>query len=168
MFLVKYPLDRICVKSGVLCPNCQRKVESGEVAREEIPIMKTLMELEEDLKELRTGNYIKSFDFGDEVIVILKGDWDKASLDKIAKELSSRLGKSAKVLLEGEGVKKLMEQLLYPATILGINTLWLPDGSEQMVVRVPRRDRKYLRGKEEKYRRFISTILGKDIKITFE
>jgi len=165
---VKYPLDRICVKSGVLCPNCQRKVDSGEVSREEIPIMKALMELEEEIKELRKGNYVKSFDFGDEVIVILRGEWEESEIDKISKELSAKLGKNVKILLEGEGVKKLMEQLLYPASILGINTLWLPDGSEQMVIRLSKRDRKYLRGKEEKYKKFISAIVGKNIEITFE
>ncbi|MCI4462484.1 MAG: transcription elongation factor [Thermogladius sp.] len=165
---MKYPLDRICVKSGVLCPNCQRKVDSGEVSREEIPIMKALMELEEEIKELRKGNYVKSFDFGDEVIVILRGEWEESEIDKISKELSAKLGKNVKILLEGEGVKKLMEQLLYPASILGINTLWLPDGSEQMVIRLSKRDRKYLRGKEEKYKKFISAIVGKNIEITFE
>ena len=165
---MKYPLDRICVKSGVLCPNCQRKVDSGEVSREEIPIMKALMELEEEIKELRKGNYVKSFDFGDEVIVILRGEWEESEIDKISKELSAKLGKNVKILLEGEGVKKLMEQLLYPASILGINTLWLPDGSEQMVIRLSKRDRKYLRGKEEKYKKFISAIVGKNIEISFE
>ncbi|NAZ26528.1 MAG: transcription elongation factor [Thermogladius sp.] len=165
---MKYPLDRICVKSGVLCPNCQRKVDSGEVSREEIPVMKALMELEEEMKELRKGNYVKSFDFGDEVIVILRGEWEKSEIDIISKELSAKLSKNVKILLEGEGVKKLMEQLLYPASILGINTLWLPDGSEQMVIRLSKRDRRYLRGKVEKYKRFISAIVGKNIEISFE
>ncbi|WP_440059029.1 transcription elongation factor [Thermogladius sp. 4427co] len=165
---MKYPLDRICVKSGVLCPNCQRKVDTGEVSASEIPIMRVLMELEDEIKELRRGVYVKSIDLGDEVVLILKDGWEKHELDKIAKQISARLGKNVKIILEGEGFKKIVEQLIYPATVLGLNTVWLPDGSEQLIIRIPRRDRRYLRGRQEKYEKFIQSLTGKSIRFEYE
>ncbi|MCY0868878.1 MAG: hypothetical protein OWQ48_06620 [Desulfurococcus sp.] len=73
---MKYPLDRICVKSGVLCPSCQRKVEEGVVREDEIPVMRVLMDLEEKLKFLRKGSYSKTYRLRDRLIVMIRDGFE--------------------------------------------------------------------------------------------
>jgi len=48
---LRIPLDTICVKTGILCPSCQRKVDEGEVQEFEVEILRNLLELENEIKE---------------------------------------------------------------------------------------------------------------------
>ncbi len=164
---MKYPLDKICVKSGILCPNCQRKVDTGIVKREEIPIMRELMLLEDEMKELRRGEYVKAKVLDGLVIVIVRGFDSKEELEKIAKRLSQRLRKKVKMVNLTGDKRKLVEQVIAPATLLGLNTLWLPDGSEEIIVRISRSDQRYLHDRS-RIEELLTELLGKAAKIRFE
>ncbi len=165
---MKYPLDKICVKSGILCPTCQRKVDTGIVDKNEIPIMKAFMELEDKLKELRRGEYIKSYDLNGLVIVLVRDHWEKEEIEKISKELSNVLRRRTKVIIYTSDKKYLVEQILYPATLLGMNTLWLPDGTEQIIVRVSRRDQRIIGGRKRLLEKLLADLLEKNVRIRFE
>ncbi len=165
---MKYPLDKICVKSGILCPTCQRKVDTGIVDKNEIPIMKALMELEDKLKELRRGEYIKSYDLNGLVVVLIRDHWEKEEIEKISKELSNALRRRTKVVVYTSDKKYLVEQILYPATLLGMNTLWLPDGTEQIIVRVSRRDQRFIGGRKRLLEKLLADLLEKNVRIRFE
>ena len=167
---MKYPLDRICVKSGILCPRCQRLVDTGVVKEYEIPIMKELILLEESkYKELRQkGTYHKSYRSNNLVIVVVDGIGNPRILEKLSKELSSKLGLRVKVV-ERKGDQRLfIEQIVHPATLLGVNTLWLPDGTEQIVVRIYRRDYRIIGPRKEDYEKILGQIFGKAVRIRFE
>ncbi len=165
---LKYPLDRICVKSGILCPNCQRKVNMGIVGEYEIPVMKAMMELEEEMKELRKGEYIKAYDLGDQVIILVKGIDNPVERDRIGRRLSSRLHRRVKIVNYTPDKKQVVEQIISPATLLGLNTLWLPDGTEQVIVRIPRRDKRYLRDRLGRLEELLSKIFDKPVRFRFE
>jgi hypothetical protein len=165
---LKYPLDKICVKSGILCPNCQRKVDTGLVGKYEIPIMRAMIELEEEMKELRRGEYVKSYELNGLVIIIVKDHWERDEIDRISKRLSSKLKKRVKVVVDRGNKKELVEQILFPATLLGMNALWLPDGSEQIIVRVSRRDQRFIGGRKDKFEKLLGTLLNRNVMIRFE
>jgi len=165
---VRYPLDKICVKSGILCPSCQRKVDSGLVGRYEIPIMKAMMELEEELKELRKGEYVKAYEVSNMVIVLVKDSFEPIEIEKIVKELSMKLRRKVKVINYGSDRRALVEQIIAPATLLGLNTLWLPDGSEQVIVRIPRRDQRFIGGRRRALEELLTQLFGKQVRIRYE
>lgn len=166
---MKYPLDRICIKSGILCPRCQRLVNTGVVDSYEIPIMKELIDLEERvLKELRKGVYKKAYQSGDLIIIVVEGINDPKTLDKAGKELTRRLNARVKVVERTGDMRRLVEQIVYPATLLGVNSLWLPDGSEQIIIRIYRRDQKFISGKKKQYEYILEQILGKPVRIRLE
>ncbi len=165
---MKYPLDRICVKSGILCPNCQRKVDTGIVGKYEIPIMKALMELEDEMKELRKGEYVKAYEVDNMVVIIVKGFDDYGELEKISKRLSGKLRKKVKLVNMVGDRKRLVEQVIAPATLLGLNTLWLPDGREEVIVRVPRREQRLIIGRKKKLEELLTKLLGTNVRIRFE
>ncbi len=164
---MKYPLDRVCVKSGIFCPSCQRKLDTGEVDYSEIEVIKALMELEEKHVELREGEYIKSYIIDNTVILILKNNWDRGQLNKIARELGNKLGRRVKVALLTGDQRVLAEQLLAPARVLGVNVIWLPDGSEQISIRIASRDKRRL-GNISDWEKIFTKILGKPTRIIFD
>lgn len=164
---MKYPLDKICVKSGTFCPSCQRKLSEGIVEDYEIEIMKALMELEDNgVKELRKGEYAKAYIVDNKYVVVLRGDWSQSELQKIGRELARKIGKRVKIVIDTSDIRKFIEQALSPASVYSINRVWLPDGSEQLVVLLPSKDRRYIRDPKA-WSQFLSKHLGKDVRIKY-
>lgn len=166
--MVKIPLDHVCVKSGVLCPRCQFLVDSGQVQSFEVEVMRSLIELEESgTKYLKDAVYHKSYRDNDLLVIVMefKSKVSPYELAKLAKALSSKLGLRVKVINKSSDVKQIVATLLYPARILGINTVWLPDGSTHYVIRIPRSDQKILQNNREIYERILSQIIGQEVEI---
>lgn len=165
---MKYPLDKICIKSGVFCPSCQRKIEIGMVTEDDVLVLRAIINLEDKLKFLRKGEYVKSVNIDDEVVVLVKNSFEIGELITLERELSSILGKKVKALEYTNDLKRLIEQLISPASLLGINKIWLPTGEEVVSIRVSRRDKKYLSKVKEQYEALIEKISGAKVKIVFE
>lgn len=165
---MKYPLDKICIKSGVFCPSCQRKIESGVVAAEDIEVLRALINLEDKLKFLKKGEYVKSLSVTDELVVLVKNGFESAEITALEKELSNSIGKKVKVVEYTSDLKKLIEQIIAPASLLGVNKIWLPTGEEVINIRISRRDRKYLARSKEQYELLIERISGTKARIIFE
>lgn len=164
---MKYPLDRICIKSGVYCPSCQRKIDEGLVTGEDLEVLKALVELEDKLKPLRKGEYVKSISLADRVLVLVKDEFSLEEKRQIEEELGSMLNKKVRIIEYTNDIKKLVEQIIYPATLYGINIVWIPDGTEILNIRVSKRDRRFLKDKEE-YEKLIEKISNHKVRIVFE
>jgi len=131
--------------------------------------MKELIDLEERVfKELRKGEYKKAYQSGDLIIIVVEGINDPKALDRAGKELTHRLNAKVKIVEYTGDIRRLVEQVVYPATLLGVNSLWLPDGSEQIIVRIYRRDQKFISGKKRHYEDILGQILGKPVRIRLE
>ncbi|MEZ0393487.1 MAG: transcription elongation factor [Desulfurococcaceae archaeon] len=165
---MRYPLDKVCVKSGVLCEVCRRKVESGVVSESELPVMRALMTLEEKSKALRKGEYVKSYTLDDEVLVMLRGEWERGELDEVAKALSDALGKRVKVIVDSADRRRIVEQVVSPASLMGVDEVWLPNGIQLVRVRISRRDKRFLRGREREYEELLSSLVGSRVRLSFE
>ncbi|OWJ54891.1 transcription elongation factor [Pyrodictium delaneyi] len=168
------PLDYVCVKSGVLCPRCEGLIESGSVDEREVEVMKALIELEEGegLQALKKATYYKAYFIDDEMVIVVMDLGVGASVPvftryarDIEQKLRDKLGKRVKIIPRANDVRGLATHLLYPIRILGVNTLWLPDGSIEYVVRIPRRDERRLGKSKEVYERILSELLGKRTRI---
>lgn len=166
--MVKIPLDHVCVKSGVLCPRCQLLVDSGRVQSFEVDVMRTLIELEESgLRNLKDAIYHKSYKEGGLLVIVMefKTKISTHELVRLAKNLSNKLGLKVKIVNKSSDVRQIAASLLYPARILGINTVWLPDGSTHYVIRIPRSDSKILQNNREIYEKILSQIIGQEVEI---
>ena len=62
----------------------------------------------------------------------------------------------------------MVTQLLAPARILGVNTLWLPDGSFESIIRISKYDEKILPARREVIEEALSRILNATVKVRFE
>ncbi len=167
---MKLPLDYICLKSGVLCPRCRKLVEEGKVENFEVDIMKALIELEEktqDFKFLRDSSYVKSYLTDDFCVLIVEvpDDVTQHALIKLSRALSDKLGYRVRVVKKVNDMKMMIAQIVAPARIQGVNSLWLPDGSVQHIVRIPRYDAKLLPTSIENLEKLFNMIFGANIKI---
>lgn len=171
---MKIPLDHICVKSGVLCPRCQGLVASGAVEDHEVNVMRALLELEgtPEFKFLRNSIYHRAIKLGDFLAILLQLA-DSVSnprlINRLDRHLSDALGMRVRVIDRSSGnIKHIVSQLIMPARVSGINTLWLPDGSTQYIVRIPRSDSRYLPASREVIEEVLSNLIGSGVRIRAE
>ena len=131
---VKTPLCEFCLKSGILCPKCQGKVNSGEISEGDVRIARMLLKISEHYPSLQNISFHKSYEI-DGVIAIVVDRGDLPHLlgysGKILRELDEVTGKKVRVLEEGVDARKFLEDLFAPSGIASLNTIWLPDGSTE-------------------------------------
>jgi len=167
---MKLPLCQIDVKSGILCPRCQSLVDKGEYDEWDIKVMRALLELEESkMSFLRDFTYHKTLTTHELLVVIVSAP--KTSpyiLARIGKALSDKLNMKVRVVEKTSSLKQLAGQVLAPAQVLGVNMLWLPDGSWESIVRISKHDTRVLPAKIETLEDILSRINGFPVRIRAE
>lgn len=168
---MKIPLDQLCVKSGVLCPRCESLVRSGAVTELDIEIMRLLLRAEgmPDFRFLRDSEYVRSANLGGVLVIQLAtppNSADSRALLKLSKYLEGQLNTRVRIVdAKNTSAKELVRSVIQPARVLGVNTLWLPDGSMEYVVRIPRSDIRHLPAPQEDVEHLLSQIVGVNVRI---
>lgn len=168
---MKIPLDYICVKSGLLCNRCQSLIDRGEVEHYEVDVMKILLELEEtQFKELKDAVYHKAFKVDNLLILLVTSPQSLTPQKwiKVAKALQEKLGLKVRIIEKSNNIKSTASQLLSPARVLGVNTVWLPNGSVQYVIRISKSEKRFLPADEISLEEALSKIHAIPIKIRVE
>ncbi|MEB3774078.1 MAG: hypothetical protein GSR86_04030 [Desulfurococcales archaeon] len=156
-------MDRICVRSGILCPRCESRIASGEYMEWEVRVMKALLDLEDRIRG--SVEYVKSHRVGGDVVVFLRSSqgipvW-------LGQELSQRLRDLGRVYVVEyhKDPRGLASSLLRPARVVRVDESYLPDGSTILLVRVDSRPKP---GVEEAAKRILKIVTGKDVSIEVE
>ncbi|MCC6022306.1 MAG: transcription elongation factor [Desulfurococcaceae archaeon] len=171
---MRIPLDHICVRSGVLCPRCQGLVDSRVVEPYEVDVMRVLLDLEDkpEFKFLKDAVYHKTLKLADLLVITIQlpdSLTNQRLINKLDKQLSEVLGIKVRVIDKSvNNIRSIAFQLVTPARISGINTLWLPDGSVQYIVRIPKSDSRYLPASKEVIEEVLSTLVGSSVRIRTE
>jgi transcription antitermination factor NusA-like protein len=162
---MKLPVCDICAKTGVLCSACESKLSAGSVTEFDVELSRILYELFEG--EVGFKRAVDTEDF----VVILT---DKENVGKIIGKggaviriISKTLGKQVRVVGVGN-----MEEMIYdfiaPARVRGINKVYKPAGVVTYRVRIDSRDKDKLRINLEGMEKVISSIVGTQVKLSFE
>ena len=123
-----------CLKSGILCPKCQAKLRLGEISEIDLKIGRLLLSLESTYPNLQDIYYHKAVET-DGILALIVGKGDVARLlshgGKILRAMNEKTGKSIRLLEYGVDDRKFLEDLFAPLNIITINTIWLPDGTQE-------------------------------------
>jgi len=172
---LRIPLDTLCVKTGVLCPRCQSIVRSGSVKEYEVDVMRELLDLEElpDFKFLKDMEYVRSVVSEGALVIILQDVRDNTpdprSLNKLSWVLGERLKTKTRIITNTKDLKEVVKQLVFPARITSVNTIWLPDGTVEYVVRIPKFEMRNLPFKRrEVIEDILTQITGNVVRIRAE
>jgi len=131
---MKTELCSFCLKSGMLCQKCAAKVKAGDISDLDLRVARLLLSLEEKYPSLQNVCFYKAVDVN-KTLAVLVGRGDVPRIlgygGKIVRAISEETGKSVRVLEQGVGDRKFLEDLFIPLSILTINTIWLPDGTTE-------------------------------------
>jgi transcription antitermination factor NusA-like protein len=167
---LKTPICFFCAKSGVLCPRCQEKLDKGEVTEADVEVSKWFIDYEAKNPQLkdyvihRTVKVPKMM-----IIMVSRGSGtNRALLAKLSRQLSDEKRTNVRIVEKTSSIKGLLEQIVTPARVMGANTVWLPDGSWESTIRMPRSDMRKMPLDPKSAEEAIKILSGEIIHIVFE
>lgn len=167
---MKAPICDICLKSGILCLGCEDKLKRGVISELDVKIAKLLFELEEE-HHIRDVSFLKAVE-SRSLIVIIVGKGEIGNLigkgGKTVKFLQKALKKKIRIIEDTEDKRKIIQDLLHPARVLGMNVLYLPSGEQKYKVRISKEDERRIPTNVQSAEETISKLTNLEVKIALE
>jgi transcription antitermination factor NusA-like protein len=167
---MKAPICDICLKSGILCLGCEEKLRKGVISELDVRIAKLLYQLEEE-HHIRDITFVEAVE-SRSLIVIIVGEGEIGNLigkgGKTVKVLQRALRKKIRIIEDTDDTRKIIQDLLHPARILGMNILYLPSGEQKYKVRVPREDERRIPTNVQSAEEIVSKLTNLEVQIVFE
>ncbi len=167
---MKAPICKVCVTSDILCAGCEDKVKQGEISQSDVDVARALIKLSDRYQILERSEFKQTISVGEMLLVLVPKGMAGNFIGRkgvLIKELSDLIGqKRVKIVEESSNPKDLVQQILYPAQLLGVNIVY--SGKKQLFkVRVPSADHIRIYEKE-KLEGLFKKLLGSETNIVFE
>jgi transcription antitermination factor NusA-like protein len=127
---MKLPICIFDAKNSILCPQCENKVQKGELTKSDVDAsikLAQLSKLNQDVDKF-TLHSCKEFD-GNFVLSLSKNDIMTIRQSRVLYRLLQEQFQGKIWLVEAEeNDQKFIEDMLFPTKILSINSVWAPGG----------------------------------------
>ncbi|MFH0817092.1 MAG: KH domain-containing protein [Candidatus Micrarchaeota archaeon] len=165
---MKIPICELCAQSRVLCSGCEHKLKEGKITEADVATSSILVELKEKFK-LDTAGFTKAVDLGRVILIFTEGEVGVliGRDGKVVSELSHRLGKKVRIAEHGADVKKTISDVVMPARLIGINTVY-SGGGTAFKVRLFRSEMRDLPVDIDTLEKAMKSILSSRVIIQFE
>ena len=130
---MKLPICNFDAKNSVLCLQCERRVEQGELTKSDVDASMKLAQLSKSNQEIDkfTLYSCKEFD-GNFVLSFSKNDIMVIRQSRVLYRLLQDQFQGKIWLVEAEeNDKKFIEDMFFPTKILSINSVWAPGGVQK-------------------------------------
>lgn len=166
----KLPICNFDAKTGILCANCESRLRRGEISQADVEASKAVAHLAERMSGLgkatlkrayqAAGSYVLEFEQSD--LAALRADPD------LLGELEGALKGRVWVVGAGTSDRQFLEEVFFPARVLTVNTVWLPDGGKKTKVIVPGRRSERRIGDFDKLRDAVKEARGIELLVETE
>ena len=121
-----FPICGFDAKNAVLCPQCEAKVETGDLTKADVEASITLAKIAKLNKEIENFSLYSCREFqGNYIIALAKNDIMTIRQSRTLYRLLQDQFKEKIWLVEAEETdKKFIEDLFFPTKILAINSVW--------------------------------------------
>ncbi|WEU39677.1 MAG: hypothetical protein OdinLCB4_004105 [Candidatus Odinarchaeum yellowstonii] len=169
--MVSSPICNFCAQTGMLCPSCQKKLSEGLIDSDDVELIKQLIKLEQQFPSLKDVNISKIINYADFKILMIKTPNISNLLEskgKILKILEKTINKKIRLIEKNSNYMKIVEELLNPIRILGVNKVFLPTGEtiQKIVLKKPRDSK--INFNIEQLEALIYNITGTQVRLSFE
>ncbi|MDY6771040.1 MAG: hypothetical protein SV186_03730 [Candidatus Nanohaloarchaea archaeon] len=165
------PLCSICLESDdILCNGCKQKKEDGELTEEAVEASRLLYDLSQDIPTLEDITIKEVRRVSDAILIVTaKGDGPRVvgKNGEVVKKLAEHFDTSIRVVEDAGEPEEVIENLLEPVEVQGINTVYKPDGTEKKVV-VAEEDRPRVPISTDEFRNIVKQLTGEEFSLSFE
>jgi transcription antitermination factor NusA-like protein len=165
---MKTPICDACARGEALCVSCQSKLNSGQISKLDIEVAQILCKINET-HNLSAASFTRALDLGRVALILTDGEPGVliGRGGSVVSALSSALGRKVRIVQFSGDVKKSIADIIAPARLLGINSVYV-SGGEKLKVRIPRADLRALPVHIETLEPILKDWLGKSVELSFE
>jgi transcription antitermination factor NusA-like protein len=134
-----------------------------------VEIARYIYKLSDKMKSIRNVTLLKIINSDALIIVTGRGDAPKlvGKAGSVVKKIAQRFKKSIRILEESSNFEDFVEELIFPMTVNGINTLYR-NNEEIIRIRIPAVQKNHLLLKPESFSKIISSFYNKKAELIFE
>ncbi len=129
---MKSPICSFDAKTGVLCSNCEEKLESGIITPDDVYAATRLTRLADLNQDINKFTLVRGIRVDGDLILVLRSP-DVSFLrtnQGLAQRIESGFGQKIWFVESEASDRRFMENLFHPAKVLSVNLFWLPDGNK--------------------------------------
>jgi len=166
----KLPICYFDARTGILCGNCEARLRKGEISRADVEASKDVAHLADRLPELGKVTLRRAFEAsGSYVLEFEQSDMQALrSNPLLPSELEGALKGKVWMVGAGGNDRKFLEDVFFPARVLTVNTVWLPDGGKKTKVIVPAKRSERRIGDFDKLRDAVKQARGIELLVETE
>jgi transcription antitermination factor NusA-like protein len=167
---LKTPICSFDAKTGTLCSKCEDKLRSGHLTQADVECAVKLVKIAERDQEINKFTMINAYHVNGDIVLVLQRSDLSALRSNV--ELSRKIQQQfqSKVwFVEAEATdKRFLENLFFPARILTINLIWLPDGNKLTKVIVAAKDAQVSGINVEQIQKITKSVRNIELLVDFE
>jgi len=166
----KLPICYFDARTGILCGNCEARLRKGEITRADVEASKAVAHLGDRVPELGRATLKRAFEAnGSYVLEFEQADMGSLRQNSLLQsELEGALKGKVWLVEAGASDRKFLEDVFFPAKVLTVNTVWLPDGGKKTKVIVPARRSERRIGDFDKLREAVKQARGIELLVETE
>ena len=167
---MKLPICVFDAKNAVLCPQCEGKVDSGDLTRADVDASIILANTAKSNKDIENFTLYSCKEFeGNFVLSLAKNDIMTIRQSRTLYRVLQDQFKGKIWLVEADETdKKFIEDLFFPTKILSINSVWAPGGIQKTKAVVSGKWTPRFPIDTEKVIKIVKNVRNLDIEIEFE
>ena len=166
---MRLPVCNFDLESDMLCTSCQAKLDRGEITAFDIELSKWLLEREKDYPTLEDFTLLRATRTEGRLILVVKKKGKDLFLaeETLINELSEKFGEL--MVVEGPPkLRRVIREFIHPANEVGVNSLYLPDGSKESIVMLRGEDRERIQYSTDELRVIVSAIMGESVLFEYQ
>ncbi|MGY5860563.1 MAG: hypothetical protein RTU63_14430 [Candidatus Thorarchaeota archaeon] len=166
---MRLPVCNFDIESDMLCPNCQAKLDRGEITDFDIQFSKWLLEKEKTYPSLDGLTLRKAARAGSRLILVVnkKNKEPLLAEEALVQEMIDEYGEL--IVIEGAPkLRRIVREFITPANEVGVNSLWSADGTKENIVMLREEDRERIKFSSEDLRVIISAIMGESVLFEYQ
>jgi transcription antitermination factor NusA-like protein len=166
---MRLPVCNFDIESDMLCPNCQAKLDRGEITEFDIQFSKWLLEKEKTYPSLDNLTLRKAARAGNRLILVVnkKNKDTLLAEEALMQEITDEYGEV--IVIEGAPkLRRIVREFIAPANEVGVNSLWSADGTKENIVMLREEDRERIKYDNDELRMIISAIMGESVLFEYQ
>jgi transcription antitermination factor NusA-like protein len=129
---LKAPICAFDAKTGILCAKCESKIKSGNLTYADVEASIKLSKLSEHNLDISKFTLAGALRIEEDLILLLRGSdilalrGNNVLLKQVEQAFNGKVW-----FIEAEATdRRFLENLFFPAKIVTVNLVWLPDGNK--------------------------------------
>ncbi|MHA1950029.1 MAG: hypothetical protein ACXAAO_08900 [Candidatus Thorarchaeota archaeon] len=166
---MRLPVCNFDLESDMLCTNCQARLDRGELKHFDIEISKWLLERDKSYPSLEDFTLLRAAKIGEKIVLVVKKRGKSLILaeEALIAEITEHFGEP--IIVEGPvKLRRVISDFISPAKEVGVNSLYLPDGSKESIVMLRAEDKERLSYSVDELRLIVSAVMGESVLFEFQ